>query len=338
MGKKTTTSSNSKNSADSNQSGTSNDADSKNKENPTGKTKSSKKNVKKHSENNSVEMNEKSDKIVKEVIEATNDIIEKKQKEAEAEGKTELPEKFWQQDEWRVLLDPNLVKSDQITQYDLSALITEFTNKMLTQDLVDFRISGMAIYSTAKLHHRKIRDVIDEEEQIQIRELRDKARREIPKAMPQPIREPLKIATRDELFDAMRAAIIETMQKRELLRRKRIARESKKAELKIVKSTNKLPLEILKHIMGKERTVEQTLDYWFDKIRSQIKNNGGKQTTYDEMCEKVIAAEIIDSYGQRLKNIELFLSLLFLSTAGRIMIDQETDFDVITITIPRHIL
>ena len=31
--------------------------------------------------------------------------------------------------------------------------------------------------------------------------MRETARREIPKAMPQPIREPLKIATREELFE-----------------------------------------------------------------------------------------------------------------------------------------
>lgn len=274
--------------------------------------------------------------VVKEVIEATNELIERRQ--AISGEKSDLPEKFWQKDEYRVLLDPTLVKSNEITQYDLSALITEFTKKMLTQDLVNFRISGMAILSTAKLHHKKIKDVIEEEEQIQIRELREAARREIPKAMPQPLREPLKIATRDELFGAMRAAIIETMQKRELLRRKRISREERRAEIKIIKSSNKLPLEILKHITGKDRTVEETLNYWFEKIRIQIKLNGGKDTTYDEMCDEVIAHDVKDGYGKKLKNIELFLSLLFLSTGGRIVIDQDNDFDEIIITIPRHIL
>lgn len=274
--------------------------------------------------------------VVKEIIEATNELIEKKQ--ALLGRKEKLPEKFWQKDEWRVLLDPTLVKSEEITQYDLSALITDFTNNMLTQDLVDFRISGMAIYSTAKLYHKKIRDVIEEEEQIQIREMREKAQREIPRAMPQPIREPLKIATREELFGAMRAAIIETMQKREILRRKRISREEKRSEIQIIKSSKRLPLEILKHITGKDRTVEQVLQYWFDKIRMQIKINGGKDTTYDEMCDMVIASEVKDAYGKKLKNIELFLSLLFLSTGGRILIDQDDDFEDIMISIPRHIL
>ncbi len=309
------------------------------------KAKTTKKNKAKKAPNTPIEDNELEDeelditpdeKVVKEVIEASNDLIEKRQ--ALSGEKSDLPEKFWQNDEYRVLLDPSLVKADEITQYDLSALITDFTNRMLTEDLVNFRISGMAIYSTAKLHHKKIKDVIEEEEQIQIRELRDAARREIPKAMPQPIREPLKIATREELFGAMRAAIIETMQKRELLRRKRISREERRAEIQIIKSTNKLPLEILKHITGKDRTVEETLNYWFEKIRVQIKLNGGKDTTYDEMCEEVIAHDVKDAYGKKLKNIELFLSLLFLSTGGRIVIDQDNDFDEIIITIPRHIL
>jgi hypothetical protein len=313
----------------------------KTKKTPSSKSKKANTESKKPSPNKSASeensnINTESKPKVKEVIEATNELIEKKQ--AIFEEKHKLPEKFWQQDEWRVLLDPTLVKGEEITQYDLSALITDFTNKMLTEELVDFRISGMAIYSTAKLHHKKIKDVIEEEEQIQIRELREKAQREIPKAMPQPIREPLKIATREELFGAMRAAIIETMQKRELLRRKRIAREERRAELKIIKSSNKLPLEILKHITGKDRTVEETLNYWFNKIRNQIKSTGKKETSYDEMCDEVIAKEIKDMYGKRLKNIEFFLSLLFLSTGGRLIIDQDDDFDDITITIPRHIV
>ena len=70
------------------------------------------------------------------------------------------------------------------------------------------------------------------EEQIQKKEELEKIRqqhsRTIPKALPQPIQPKLQIATKDELYDAMRAAIIETMQKKEKLKRRRMRRDEQK--------------------------------------------------------------------------------------------------------------
>lgn len=278
-------------------------------------------------------------KPVKEVLEAS---IDEEVMDEQAIKAPKLPEKFWQKDIWRVLLDPSLVEADLMNKYDLAKLLNDFTQEMLKTDLVDFRISGMAIYNSAKIHHKKIKDVIDEEEQVQLKEMKERAKREVPQAMAQPLREPRKIATSDELFEAMRAAIIETMQKREVLKRKREERENRRQELKVIQSKGKLPLDILKHITGKEKTIEEILNSWYEKIKAKTKLNDSKKTTYQEIVRDIIEQEHPnDAYGRKYQSIQLFIALLFLSTGGtgssspRTNISQNEDFGEIDIEINR---
>ncbi|KKL59858.1 hypothetical protein LCGC14_2211120 [marine sediment metagenome] len=134
--------------------------------------------------------------------------------------KTEL--KFWQKPPFSSLLDPEIAKESEIAFYDLSSLVDNFFNKMLNEELINYKISGIALKTSASLHHYKISSIIREEVQIQKREelesFRQRHSRSIPKALPQPIQPKLQIATKDELFDAMRSAIIEVMQKKEKLK------------------------------------------------------------------------------------------------------------------------
>ncbi|MBD3352851.1 MAG: hypothetical protein GF364_15305 [Candidatus Lokiarchaeota archaeon] len=297
------------------------------------KKKSSKKSSKKKSK-------KQPEKKVEEVIEAS---LNKDINIDEAKKSHSQKQKFWQGKVWQILLDPTLMGSENITKYDLSALLKDFTQEMLKSDLVDFRISGMAIYNSAKLHHKKIKDVIDEEEKIQIQEMKERTQRNIPKSMPQPIRESRKIATKDELFSAMRSAIIETMQKREVLRRRRVKREERRRELKVIKSKGKLPKEILRHITGKDRTIEEILDEWFERIKAKIRLNDGDTTSYEELVKDIIEKEYPDdAYAQKIKSTELFLALLFLSTGGsgksapRLKLNQWEQFEDIEIEIAKY--
>jgi len=259
------------------------------------------------------ESQNKANKEIKEIYEASfdNDQLIEKAKQLK------LPEHFWQDDIYKILLDPTLVDKINITQYDLAELLKEFTDKMIQTEIIDFRISGLAIYNTAKLHHKKIKDVIDEEEIVQVQELKERTQREIPKAMPQPIRESKQISTKEEFFNAMRSAIIETMQKRELLRIRKEQREQKRQELKIVKSKGELPKEILKLITGKDKTIAEIHEEWYQRIREKIKLNDKKSTTFKELVEDIIEQEYPnDLIAQRLKSIELFIALIHLSYGG----------------------
>ena len=97
--------------------------------------------------------------------------------------------------------------------------------------------------------------------------------RTIPKALPQPIQPKMQIATKEELFDAMRAAIIETMQNKEKLKRRRMRREEEKQKKMQMKSKAKLPKELLKHITGKEQSIEELHESWFNRIKATIEIN-----------------------------------------------------------------
>ncbi|MHA1732143.1 MAG: hypothetical protein ACTSU5_09370 [Promethearchaeota archaeon] len=250
-----------------------------------------------------------------------------------------VPKKFWQQDErMRALLDPTLVKDSDTLMYDLANLVNEFFDKMLGEEIIDFRISGLAIHSAAKMHHWKILDTIKEEEKIEVERQRQRTQRAIPKALPQPLRESRKVATKEDLVGAMRRAIIETMQKREKLRRRREARDEKKRQLKKTRAKGQLPKEILKHITGKGMTVEEMIDTWYERIRNTIDMapKDKRETSLFELKD-IIDVESESPLERRFMFVRMFLALCFLGTRGKINLFQADDFEDISIELPSRV-
>ena len=242
--------------------------------------------------------------------------------------------KWWLQEPWRSLLDPDLAKNVEFSKFDLSKLIEDFTDRMLQEDLIDFRISGLAIYSSAKFYHQKITGVIHEEEKIQKEIVRERRRREVPKAISQPLRESRKIATSDELFGAMRRAIIETMQKREKLRIRRVKKEAKKQVTVKKRGKGKLPAEILKHITGKEETIEQRLKRTHYRIKEIIQLEGFKDENIPMKYFKDLLYKNSDSsiFEKKVAYIQRFEEMLFLASLNKVKLHQETlrsDIDIL---------
>ncbi|MHA1648313.1 MAG: hypothetical protein ACTSVL_12150 [Promethearchaeota archaeon] len=243
--------------------------------------------------------------------------------------------KWWLQEPYRTLLDPELAKNVDLSKYDLSSLIQDFTDRMIKEDLIDFRITGLAIYSSAKLYHRKISGVIDEEEQIKKQEIRERLRREIPRAINQPLRESRKIATSEELFGAMRRAIIETMQKREKLRIRREKQVLKREKQIRVKNRGKLPAEILKHITGKSQTIEERLRSRHRQIQEIINMENSKDKTFSIYYIKnlIYNHPNKNDFEKKCEYINSFEELLFLSSLNKIHIKQEGSHTPILITL-----
>jgi chromatin segregation and condensation protein Rec8/ScpA/Scc1 (kleisin family) len=249
--------------------------------------------------------------------------------------KEKLELKFWQKPPFSSLLDPEIAKESEIAFYDLSKLVDEFFDKMLHEDLINYKISGIALKTSATLHHYKISSIIKEEEQIQKREelerFRKRHSRSIPKALPQPIQPKMQIATKDELFDAMRSAIIEVMQKKEKLRRQRIRRDELKQQRILMKSKAQLPKELLKHISGKDQTIEELHESWYNRIKANTNLNNKESTFYD--LGNVIKEEEESSIGRKFSFVRMFLALMFLSTANKLELYQDEDFKDISINI-----
>jgi len=241
--------------------------------------------------------------------------------------------KWWIEEPWRSLLDPDLASNVDLAKFDISSLIEQFIDKMLAEDLIDFRISGLAIYSSAKFYHKKITSVIAEEEHIQREEARARLRREIPRAIAQPLRESRKIATSDELFGAMRRAIIETMQKREKLRIRRERKLAKREKQVKLRGKGRLPAEILKHITGSELTIEQRLQKTHQKIKEIIRMNKDGQTFSVELMKKMIYQEDTAILKKKVNYIQLFEELLFLASLNKVVMGQKTMRSPIEVTL-----
>ena len=241
--------------------------------------------------------------------------------------------KWWLDEPWRSLLDPDLANNVDLAKFDISTLIEQFIDKMLAEDLIDFRISGLAIYSSAKFYHKKITSVIAEEEHIQREEARARLRREIPRAINQPLRESRKIATSDELFGAMRRAIIETMQKREKLRIRRERKLAKREKQVKIRGKGRLPAEILKHITGSELTIEQRLQKTHQKIKEIIRMNKEGQTFSVELMKKMIYQEDTALLKKKVNYIQLFEELLFLASLNKVVMGQKTMRSPIEVTL-----
>ena len=243
--------------------------------------------------------------------------------------------KFWQKPPFSSLLDSELAKESEIAFYDLSKLVDTFFDNMLHEDLINYKISGIALKTSAILHHYKISSIIKEEEQIQKREelerFRQRHSRSIPKALPQPISPKMQIATKDELFDAMRSAIIEVMQNKEKLRRRKMRRDELKQQKIQMKSKAQLPKELLKHISGKEQTVQELHDSWYNRIKATINLNNNKTNIFD--LTNIIKDEEETSIGRKFSLVRMFLALMFLSTGNKLTLSQEEDFQNISIDI-----
>jgi len=242
--------------------------------------------------------------------------------------KDKLELKFWQKPPFSSLLDPELAKDSNVAFYDLSSLVDKFFSNMLSEDLINYKISGIALKTSALLHHYKISSIIRDEENIQKKEelelFREKHGRSIPKALPQPIQPKMLISTKEELFDAMRSAIIETMQNKEKLKRRRVRREELKQNKIMVRSKAQLPKELLRHITGREQSVEELHESWFNRIKAKVEFDE-KETSFYEIA-KIIVDEEESEIGRKFAFVRLFLALMFLSTGNRVYLSQDEDF------------
>lgn len=251
--------------------------------------------------------------------------------------KERLELKFWQKPPFSSLLDFELAKDSDIAFYDLASLVDKFFSNMLHEELINYKISGIALKNSAYLHHYKISSIIKEEEEIQKKEELEKFRqrygRSIPKTLPQPIQPKLLVSTKEELFEAMRSAIIETMQNKEKLRRRRLRREELKEQRIQMKSEAKLPKELLKHISGREQSIEELHESWYNRIKAKTEFDNKETSFFD--ISNIIKNEEENDIGKKFAFVRMFLALMFLSNNNRLTLSQDEDFKDFVITLKK---
>ena len=132
------------------------------------------------------------------------------------------------------------------------------------------------------------------------------------------------ISTKEELFDAMRSAIIETMQNKEKLKRRRVRRDEQKQNRIMVRSKAQLPKELLRHVSGREQSVEELHQSWYNRIKAKVEFDN-KETSFYEIA-KIIVDEEESEIGRKFAFVRLFLALMFLSTGNKVQLSQDEDF------------
>ncbi|MHA1700006.1 MAG: hypothetical protein ACTSWN_14290 [Promethearchaeota archaeon] len=232
--------------------------------------------------------------------------------------------KFWQQDEtFRTLFDPDVIKSLDVKNIDLEKILNDFFSKMFKQKFIDFKVSGIAVHSAAKIYRRKIQEVLESQQKIEEARKREALKRQIPTALSQPLRGGIKIATQDEFIASMRRAIIEVMRKREKQQKRLMRKRSQEIKsIRKTKTKKRLPEGIRKAILGKER-IEDTFDRWYSIIRSKARKSPDGLVSFINDLKPEIKTN--NKYSYRFQYARLFMSLMFLRTRGKIDVMQEDE-------------
>ena len=217
-----------------------------------------------------------------------------------------------------------------MTTYDLAKLLNEFFSEMFKENYIDFKVSGIAVHSAAKIYRMKITEVLQQQEKEEEELKKEELRRNIPSTISQPLRPGRQIATQEDFLNSMRSAIIEVMRNREKQSRK-LARTKVKEEeeTKKIRMKKKLPESIRKALLGKER-IEETLQRWLDITLEKARKVQDHRVSYNKDLKPMITKK--DRYGYRFEQARLFLSLMFLRNRDKIDLEQFEELGDIYVT------
>jgi chromatin segregation and condensation protein Rec8/ScpA/Scc1 (kleisin family) len=287
-------------------------------------------------------------------VDSDEDVLDASEDEniykATMENKDLIDSKFWQKNDYfRSLLDPEIIKKLDLTTYDLAKLLNEFFNEMFKGDYIDFKVSGIAVHSAAKIYRWKILEVLEQQEKEEEERKKEMLRRNIPNTISQPLRPGRQIATQEDFMASMRSAIIDVMRRREKQARRATKdqanqpsadEDAKKARLK-----KRLPEEIMKAIFGKER-VEDTFQKWLEIMHIKYKQN--KEVSYFNDLKPLLKdkystdlARVIDPESPTALGIKtqykfdlarLFMSMMFLRNRDKIDLAQADELQDILVT------
>jgi len=98
-----------------------------------------------------------------------------------------------------------------------------------------------------------------------------------------------------------------------------------------MKSKAQLPKELLKHISGREQTVGELHESWYNRIKGII-NLDNKETSFYDLTN-IIKDEEQTSIGRKFALVKMFLALMFLSTGNKLSLTQNDDFQDISVNI-----
>ncbi|MFX0067911.1 MAG: hypothetical protein ACFFA1_02200 [Promethearchaeota archaeon] len=212
-------------------------------------------------------------------------------------------EEFWLQPPWTLLTD--VVKLSKVSPWniDLDELVRGFLEKMLTLNLVNFRVSGIALLSASILYRMKTELALSLGEEKDVSELYEEF-----KLLP-PIRPPFRLISRKVTIDELLIALEDALRQEV---------ESKKRKVKTKAIELEIP-DVIYEVEPDKAEIEKTLTLVYEKIRT-LSHNG----------EAIRFSQLI-SEGTRTIIVRTFVCILLLSFRGMIDIWQDEPFGEIFI-------
>lgn len=96
-----------------------------------------------------------------------------------------------------------------------------------------------------------------------------------------------------------------------------------------IKSKAQLPRELLKHISGKDQTIQELHESWLNRIKATI-DLDNKPTSFYNLTD-IIKTEEESDIGRKFALVRMFLALMFLSTGNKLTLSQNEDFKDISV-------
>lgn len=214
-------------------------------------------------------------------------------------------EPFWFRPPWSLLIDVLRLNKLDPWNIDLEKLIYGFLNKMLSLNLVNFKVSGLALLSAAIIHRIKtelILKIEDEEEENSNTEEEKETIKLLPPIIP-PFRQVKRKVSIKELMIALEKAL-----EQELTPKKRPIR---KLSLRNI--------EALTYEIDMDRTeIERKISQIYEKIKE-----------LSEKSQIIRLTQILPKDYSRMELVRTLFCILQLGCRGKIDIWQEKPFEEI---------
>ncbi|WEU39907.1 MAG: hypothetical protein OdinLCB4_005405 [Candidatus Odinarchaeum yellowstonii] len=216
-------------------------------------------------------------------------------------------EPFWLQPPWVILTDTLKLKKINLWNIEIDYLVKGFLEKMLLQEIVNFRVSGLALFSASLLYRWKTETLLKREEE------EDPSRQQIEeefKLLP-PIIPPFRHTSRGISIGELLVALEKVLKEEASTKRRSLIKKN-----------------ILENI--------QPLVYAIDPDRTQIERT--LKNIYDLIKKKAAANKIVKFSDllpnrDRMEIVKVFFCVLLLGFRGYIDLWQEEDYGEIFLTL-----
>jgi len=218
-------------------------------------------------------------------------------------------EPFWLQPPWIILTDTLKLKKINLWNIEIDYLVNGFLEKMLLQDMVNFRISGLALFSASLLYRWKTETLLkkDEEQKLEQSQIEEEFKL-LPPIIP-PFRQTARGISIGELLVALEKVLKEEASgKRRTLLKKNILEN----------------IQPLIYAIDPDKTqIEKTLKNIYELIKEKA------------AADRVVKFSDILPSREKMEIVKTFFCILILGFRGYIDVWQEEEFGEIFIELLR---